>query len=129
MIAKTWIVGLLFAFVTVPSADAAMCIRLSIDPHRPLLGRTAIVQIRTYFPTPDGDLEPTVVRRYPFRVEAVSPHGRLFRIRVSPSTNRFAWRGTFRFNAVGVWTVRVRNFGPVYPAGCGERLKVRVRAS
>jgi hypothetical protein len=125
---KTFVAAMLAALVLAPTGDAAMCIRLSSDPQRPILGRAAVIEIKTFVPTVDGDLEPWIVRRYPFRVEAVSPRGRTFRVKVKPSPNPYTWRGTFRFNAVGVWTVRVTNFPRSDPSGCSKQLRVRVRA-
>ena len=122
------VVALLGVLVSAPTADAAMCIRLSSKPERPVLGHASVVQIKTFYPIADGGLEPWIVRGYPFRVEAVSPRGRILRIKVKRSSDPYAWRGTLRFNAVGVWTIRVTNFGPSYTAGCGELLRVRVRA-
>ena len=126
MLLRTLFATVLAALVVTPTADAAMCIRLSNKPERPVLGRMAVIQIKTFYPRVGGGLEPWIVRDYPFRVEAVSPRGKTFRIKVQPSPDPYAWRGSFRFNSVGVWTVRVTNFAP-YPAGCGAQLKVRVR--
>jgi hypothetical protein len=128
VILRTPVAVTLAALVIAPSSDAAMCIRLSSDPPRPVLGRPAVIEIRTFSPTVDGGLVPWIVRRYPFRVEAVSPRGRTLRVKVKPSRDPYAWRGTFRFDAAGMWTVWVTNFGRSDPTGCGKQLRVRVRA-
>jgi hypothetical protein len=43
-------------------------------------------------------------------VEATSPAGRAFRIRVARTSDPFEWRGTFVFRSPGRWNVRVANF-------------------
>ncbi len=105
-----------------------MCIRLSTLAAKPAVGAATIIRMKTFIPTVDNGLKPLIVRKYPFRVEAVSPRGNVFRVTVKPSANPYAWRGTFRFPSAGVWFVRVTNW-PSYPKGCGEQLHVRVRAS
>lgn len=120
--------GVLTALLTAPAANAALCIRLSTLPARPVVGNGTIVELRTFVPLVGGRLKPWVVRGYPFRVEAVAPRGQAFPIKVKPGRSPYAWRGNVRFPSAGVWTVRVRNFGPRYQAGCGEQLEVRVRA-
>ena len=112
-----------------PAADAAMCIRLFAQPAQPHPGAAAQVGLRTYAPLPDGGLRPWKVDRYPFRVEAVSPTGRIHRIAVRQSrADPYAWVGSFRFPKLGVWTIRVTNFAP-YSKGCAEVLRVRVSKS
>ena len=126
MILRSLLVATVAAVAVVPAADAAMCIRLSTDAPTPVVGEATTIQMRTYVPYPEG-LRPWIVADYPFVVEAVSPRGKVFRVAVKPSSNPYAWRGFFRFRGTGVWTVRVRNWGPTYQKGCGERLRVRVR--
>lgn len=103
-----------------------MCIRLFAQPAQPHVGAATQVGLRTYVPLVSGALRPWNVRRYPFRVEAVSPTGRVHRIEVRHSrANPYAWVGSFRFPKMGTWTIRVTNFAP-YSKGCGEILRVRV---
>jgi len=113
--------------MTASAADAALCIRLSLLASRPVVGDATIIEMETFVPLVGGGLKPWIVRRYPFRVEAVSPRGKAFRVNVRQSRNPYAWRGALHFPSVGVWKVRVRNFGPRYQTGCGEELRVRVR--
>lgn len=109
-------------------ADAAMCIRLSTEPTRPEAGATATIVLRTFIPLANGELEPWEVRDYPFRVQAVSPAGRVYRVAMEPSqSDPYAWAGSFRFPRRGTWTIRVTNFAPSYPKACGAVLRVRVR--
>lgn len=116
------------ALVVVPASHAAMCIRLSTVPTKAIVRESTIIELETFAPLVGGALEPVVVRDYPFRVEAVSPRYKKFRVAVRASRNPYVWRGVFRFPSAGVWRLRVRNFGPRYEAGCGEELRLRVRA-
>jgi hypothetical protein len=127
VILRALVATTLVTLVTASAADAALCIRLSTQAPRPVVGDATIIEMKTFVPLVSGGLKPWVVRGYPFRVEAVSPRGKAFRVTVKPSRNPYAWRGTFRFTSVGVWTVRVTNWGR-YQTGCGEELHVRVRA-
>ncbi len=113
--------------VAAPVAHAALCIRLSTTAARPVAGDATIIKIKTFVPVGNG-LKPWIVRKYPFRVEAVSAREKVFRVTVKPSPNPYVWRGTFRFPSAGVWTVGVTNWAP-YAKGCGETLLLRVRAS
>lgn len=128
MIPKTILAALLAVLIVAPTAEGAMCVRLSSEPTSPRVGAATVIEMRTFFPTVGGRLEPWIVRRYPFRVVAFSPRGKTFRITVRPSRNPYAWRGAFRFGSAGVWTVRVTNFSPSDPTGCGRELRLRVRA-
>ena len=114
-------------------ADAALEVRVSTNPRSPLVGQLTRIELRTYVPfmRRDGSccrLKPGGPRRYPFRVQAVSPHGRAFRLRVT-HVRRNVWAGTFRFGREGRWQVRVANYGPSYrhAPGARPRLSVRVR--
>ena len=127
MILRSLVAATLVALVSAPAANAALCVRLSTYAPRPVVGDPTIIEMRTFVPLVSGELKPWVVHGYPFRVEAVSPRGKAFRVSVKPSRNPHAWRGAFRFASAGMWTVRVTNFGPSYSRGCGEELHVRVR--
>ena len=109
-------------------ANAAMCIRLSTLPAKPTAGGQTIVQLKTYATEPDGRLRPWAVRSYPFRVQAVSPAGRVHRVLVGPSADVYVWRGSFAFPRRGVWTIRVANFAGGNP-NCAKPLRVRVTAA
>lgn len=107
-----------------PDASAAMCIRLFTQPPTLTAGSQTQVGLRTYAPYSHG-LRPWRVTNYRFRVEAVAPTGRVFRVRILPErANR--WVGSFWFPMRGVWTIRVTNFAPRYTKGCGEVLRMRV---
>lgn len=108
----------------VPAASAAMCVRLFTQPCTGVVGVPMVVGLRTYAPYPDG-LRPWIVTGYPFRVRAVAPNGRVYRVSIRPGHANL-WAGSFSFPVRGVWTVRVDNFGPRYPKGCGETLRLRI---
>ena len=119
----------LLACAFTSDAHAAMCIRLFSEPKQPMAGVAARIGLRTFAPLPNGELRPSKVRDYPFRVQAVAPGGRIHRVSIKPSQrNEYAWIGTFLFARKVVWTIRVINF-PGYPKGCAEVLRVRVRAA
>jgi hypothetical protein len=119
------------AAVMLPSAaSAAMGVRLAVKPASPRAGAEALVELRPLLPLQrkDGSCCRFVAadpRGYPFRLEAVSPTGRLFRVRVT-RTRPFLWTGSFRFDRPGRWQLRVANYAPDYRAA---RVFVRVRSS
>ncbi len=88
------------------SAAAALEVRLSVVPTSPKKGAATVVQLRPYwtYNRPDGSccvLKPADVR-YPFRVEAVSPGGRIMRTwPLRRTKNRFVWAGRIVFRAIG----------------------------
>jgi hypothetical protein len=101
-----------------------MCIKLFAKPARPTAGARTAIGLRTYAPYPER-LRPYRFARYPFRVQAVAPTGRLYRVVIAPAlANR--WVGSFWFPMRGAWTIRVTNFGPQYTKGCGAVLRLRV---
>jgi hypothetical protein len=122
----------LLALVAPTAAAAALEVKLSVLPAVPKKGAPVTIQIRPYVPyiRPDGTccrLEPADVN-YPFRVEAVSPTGRISRVVVRRTKNRFVWAGTFRFGKVGRWTIRAPQWGPRYRTRYGKpRIRVTVR--
>lgn len=107
-----------------PAAGAAMCVRLFTQPRTTVVGVPTVVGLRTYAPYPDG-LRPWIVTRYPFRVRAVAPNGRVYRLSIRPGQDNL-WVGSFTFPLRGMWTIRVDNFAPRYPKGCGEILRLRI---
>jgi hypothetical protein len=112
------------------SASAALEVKLSLVPTSPEKGASTIVQLRPYwtYNRPDGSccrLRPADVR-YPFRVEAVSPSGRVMRIVVRRTSNRFVWAGRIVFRATGRWTLRAPQWGPRYSRHYGARPRIRV---
>jgi hypothetical protein len=73
------LVGLVAALALAAPAEASLEVRLSVAPSQPRAGKRIVVQLRPYWTylRPDGSccrLEPANVA-YPFRLEAVSPHG------------------------------------------------------
>jgi len=112
------------------SAAAALEVRLRVVPASPKAGARAVVQLRPYWTylRPDGTccrLEPADVN-YPFRVEAISPSGRVHRIRVHRTSNRYVWAGAFVFRRPGRWIVRDPQWGPGYSTRAGGRPRIRV---
>ena len=109
-----------------PAGEGAMCISLAVSPSTPRVAQLTRIALRTFIPVAPGVLQPWVIRRYPFRVEAVSAGGERSRIRVLPSRDPYVWRGVFAFPSAGRWHVRVTNFGPRY-GFCGPVVRIRVR--
>jgi hypothetical protein len=110
------------------SASAALEVKLSVAPSAPKKGAPTVVQLRPYwtYNRPDGSccrLRPADVR-YPFRVEAVSPRGRVTRMVMRRTSNRFVWAGRIRFPTVGRWTLRAPQWGPRYGRHYGARPRI-----
>jgi hypothetical protein len=115
------------------SASAALEVKLSVVPTTPKKGTSTAVQLRPYwtYNRPDGSccrLRPADVR-YPFRVEAVSPSGRVTRIVMRRTKDRFVWAGRIAFAARGRWTLRAPQWGPRYSTHFGARPRIRVTVS
>lgn len=115
-------------------AAGALEVRLTITPSAPHALDPAKVTLQTYLPVlrDDGSCCRLVSggpTSYPFRIEAVSPGGKVSRVRVRRS-GKHSWAGAFTFPTPGRWQVRVAN----YP-GCGSAngarpcVSVRVRAA
>jgi hypothetical protein len=121
------------AFITLAfpaSAAAALEVKLAVVPTSPEKGASTLVQLRPYwtYNRPDGSccvLKQAAVS-YPFRVEAVSPSGRVTRVVVRRTKNRFVWAGRFVFRTVGRWTLRAPQWGPRYSRQYGGRPRIRV---
>jgi hypothetical protein len=121
--------AVLVALVLPASALAALEVKLSVVTT-PRAGSRSVVQLRPYWPYQRKDgtccrLVPADVR-YPFRVEAVSPAGRVSRIRVRKTKNRFVWAGRFVFGSAGRWTLRAPQWGPRYSRNFGARPRIHV---
>ena len=113
------------------SATAALEIKLSVTPLSPKAGTRAVVQLRPYwtYKRPNGSccrLVPANVK-YPFRLEAVSPTGRVFRIPVRRTSNRYVWKGSIVFRSAGRWTLRDPQWGPAYSTHYGAKPRLRVQ--
>jgi hypothetical protein len=68
-------------------------------------------------------LKPAAVS-YPFKVQAVSPTGRVTRIAVKRTKNRHVWSGRFLFRTEGRWTLRAPQWGPRYSRQYGARPRI-----
>ena len=126
------IAAALAALAAPASSAAALEVRLSVVPSAPNAGTRSVVQLRPYWTYLRADgtccrLRPAAVR-YPFRVEAVSPSGRVFRV-VVRRVKSYLWSGSFVFRRAGRWTVRAPQWGPRYRRhyGARPRLDVSVR--
>jgi hypothetical protein len=120
--------AIILALIVPASAAAALEVKLSVKPVTPKKGTSVVVQLRPYWTKyrPDGTccrLEPAAVR-YPFRVEAVSPTGRVVRVTVRRTSNRYLWTGRFVFRSKGRWTLRAPQWGPSYSRHYGARPRI-----
>jgi hypothetical protein len=112
------------------SASAALEVKLSVVPTSSKKGASTAVQLRPYwtYNRPDGSccrLRSADVR-YPFRVEAVSPRGRVIRLVMRRTKDRLVWAGRIVFRAAGRWTLRAPQWGPRYSGHYGARPRIRV---
>jgi hypothetical protein len=111
-------------------AGGALEVRLSTVPARPSALEPTRIVLRTFWPFIKADgtccrLEPGGPRSYPFRVEAVSPVGRVSRIVVRRAEAN-VWRGVHRFPVAGRWQLRVANYGPTYRHAAGALPRIFV---
>ena len=92
--------------------------------------KLAVVQVRPYWTylRPDGSCCRLVAAnvKYPFKVEAVSPAGRVYRVAVRKTKNRYVWAGWFVFRSPGRWIVRDPQWGPSYSTHFGAKPRIRV---
>ena len=125
--------ALLAALAFPASASAALEVKLSVVPSTPKKGAATVVQLRPYwtYNRPDGSC--CVLRaadvRYPFRVEAVSPGGRVTRVVMRRTSNRFVWSGRIVFRTKGRWTLRAPQWGPRYSRNYGAKPRIQVTVS
>lgn len=120
----------LLALVVPASAAAALEVKLSVVPGSPKNGASSVVQLRPYWTKHRADgtccrLEAADVR-YPFKVQAISPTGRVVRVVVRRTRSRFVWAGSVVFGRRGTWTLRAPQWGPRYSQNYGARPRVRV---
>ena len=123
------LVAALLALAVPASAAAALEVKLSVAPKTPVKSKATVVELRPYwtYNRADGSccvLKPANVR-YPFKVEAVSPSGRVYRVQVRKKS-RFLWTGTFRFRTAGRWVIRAPQWGPRYSRNYGARPRITV---
>lgn len=115
-------------------AGGALEVKLSIEPARPAALEPVTVTLRTYVPVvrQDGSccrLEPHGARSYPFRVEAVSPGGKVVRVRMRPAEGNLS-RGVLSFPTAGRWALRVANYAQGgYSETLGGRSRIIVRVA
>jgi hypothetical protein len=112
------------------SAAAALEVKLSTKPGSPTKGASTVVQLRPYwtYNRPDGSccvLKPAAVS-YPFKVQVVSPTGRVTRIVVRRTKDRHVWAGRFVFRTRGTWILRAPQWGPRYSRNFGARPRIQV---
>jgi hypothetical protein len=115
------------------SATAALEVKLSVVPGSPKMGASTVVQLRPYwtYNRPDGSccvLKQAAVT-YPFKLQAVSPSGRVTRIVVRRTRNRYVWAGRIMFRTRGTWTLRAPQWGPRYSRNFGARPRIQVRVT
>jgi len=120
----------LLALALPSSALAALEVKLAVVPKTPAKRASATIQLRPYwtYKRADGScclLRPAAVR-YPFKLEAVSPEGRVYSLAVRRTTNRYLWSAAFRFRAAGRWVVRAPQWGPRYSRNFGARPRIAV---
>jgi hypothetical protein len=120
-----------FAALALPaSASAALEVKLSVVPTTPEAGASTVVQLRPYwtYNRPDGSccLLRRADVRYPFRVQAVSPSGRVWHLVMRRTKNRYVWAGRIVFRSPGRWTLRAPQWGPRYSRHFGARPRIRV---
>ena len=115
----------LTALALAATATAAMGVQMTIGPAKPRAGHSALIELRPFWPFASGN-EPADVN-YPFKVEAVSPNGSIYRVRTVRTQNPYVHAGRFTFRRAGRWCVRVTNYGPAYSAYRGHRPRVCVK--
>jgi hypothetical protein len=127
------VLAVLVALIFPSSAAAALEVKLSVVPASPKRDATTVVQLRPYwtYKRPDGtccELRRADVR-YPFRLEIVSPTGRVTRLTMRRTKSRFVWARRIVFAARGRWTLRAPQWGPRYRTHYGARPRIRVTVS
>jgi len=120
----------LVALALPASALGALEVKLSVVPATPAKGASAAIHLRPYwtYNRPDGSccvLKPASAN-YPFRIEAVSPRGRVYPVRMRRTKNRYLWSGGFRFRTPGRWVIRAPQWGPRYSRNYGAKPRITV---
>jgi hypothetical protein len=120
----------LLALAAPAAAGAAVEVKLSVSPAAPHAGSASVIELRPYWTRYRADgtcckLVPADVR-YPFEVETVSPAGRVSRVVVRRTRDRYRWAGRVVFGRRGRWTVRAPQWGPRYSRNYGARPRIRV---
>ena len=121
-----------FLALLLPSvAGAALEVKLSVRPKPVRKGAPTVVELRPYWAYKRSDGSCCLLRKadvnYPFKVEAVSPSGRVFRVRIHKTPSRYVWSGVFTFGAsAGRWIVRAPQWSPRYSRKFGARPRIVV---
>jgi hypothetical protein len=123
-------IGVVVGLALVVSAGGALEVRLTTSPSRPAALESTRITLRSYLPLLRADgscctLEPGGPKSYPFRVEAVSPKGKISRISIR-RTEANVWHGAFRFPIQGRWRIQVANYGPSYRHAPGAQPRIEV---
>ena len=120
----------LLALALPASAFGALAVKLTVVPKSPRAGVVSTVQLRPYWVYKRADGSCCVLRpssaAYPYRVEAVDPKGRVHRVRIRRTADRYVWSGVFRFPTVGRWVIRDPQWGPGYSWNYGARPRIAV---
>jgi len=120
----------LLALAVPGAAVAALEVKLAVVPKVPTAGAASTIQLRPYgtYKRADGSccmLRPSSAS-YPFKVEAVAPNGRVHRVRIRRTTNRYLWSAVFRFPTAGRWVIRAPQWGPLYSRNFGAKPRIAV---
>ena len=112
------------------SSVAALEVKLAVVPKAPTVGAASTIQLRPYWTYKRADGSCCVLRpssaSYPFKVEAVAPSGRVHRVRIRRTANRYLWSAVFRFGTAGRWVIRAPQWGPRYSRNFGARPRITV---
>jgi hypothetical protein len=120
----------LLALAVPASAVGALEVKLSVVPKAPNVGAASTIQLRPYWVYKRADGSCCVLRPssagYPYKVEAVDPNGRVYRVRIRRTADRLVWSGVFRFRMAGRWVIRDPQWGPRYNRNYGARPRIAV---
>jgi hypothetical protein len=120
----------LLALAVPASAVAALEVKLAVVPKAPTADAASTIQLRPYWTYKRADGSCCVLRpssaSYPFKVEAVAPNGRVHRVRIRRTTNRYLWSAVFRFPAPGRWVIRAPQWGPRYSRNFGAKPRIAI---
>ena len=120
----------LLALALPASAVGALAVKLTVVPKAPRAGAASTIQLRPYWVYKRADGSCCVLRPssagYPYRVEAIDPKGRVHRVRIRRTADRYVWSAVFRFRTAGRWVIRDPQWGPRYSRNYGARPRIGV---
>ena len=120
----------LLALALPASAVGALAVKLNVVPKAPRVGAASTIQLRPYWVFKRADGSCCVLRPssagYQYRVEAIDPKGRVHRVRIRRTTNRYLWSAVFRFPTAGRWVIRAPQWGPRYSRNFGAKPRIAV---